>query len=679
MPLESIIYLGKLRSPNDFAIVSQPEYFGFGYRDDLEGIDEETRAKAQETRQKIIDQCKELLNPGSRIGIVDQEGYLKTRGDPFEGCIRIGTPECKPGQEPSLGFEPIGIGAQYAVFEAYFDEDKLDLTAYRAIWTRIRAYELLEAEGGAIDNIGSYYVKKAEEEITFKLIAREMAALRPEEERDRAAQERYGRRYRDLSEEQLDEVVKQILHGEPVEQLLRGTIEDRLKLEVNNERISEILREKILMSYYAQTVSQNLYGKRFEELNENEKRSVSEQVKAKKIFQNGKCAVKISYQGAGEDKGIVKELHTWGFVDPTVVLMPVTGKSTADRTYIVMDLKKNIMSLKEIRTEMTPYEKIECIRKIGRVAERLWKMGGVHRDIKPSNIMVERVQERLPDGAIVTRYEPYLADFGIMRIYKEDGTIDSTKTFGAGTTQRLAPGSPDFMSPEQAKTPEKVDWRSDLYSLIATAYTWFTGKSANPIEATGNWNEDAVKKAANVGTRPDGDKYKPVDPKRAIEKEDMFNELRRHTGFWDGKIKNIGRWYRTRKDMKNLRLIFTKGMMFFPSNRYQSFEELDQDLVAVLEHRDPPVVCSGLEKKVETRSDGKRVVTPAIKHNDYVWEVFSRFDPAYERAVENPHVQKKLRREKIEKYIMHGIIGATMFALGYNWQTVWEHICGLFK
>jgi serine/threonine-protein kinase len=78
----------------------------------------------------------------------------------------------------------------------------------------------------------------------------------------------------------------------------------------------------------------------------------------------------------------------------------------------------------------------------------------LHRDIKPSNIMVDR------DGAI------RLMDMGIAKSLSEDSNL---------TMAGLFVGTPFYMSPEQAKSAEDIDFRSDIYSLGATMYHLLTG------------------------------------------------------------------------------------------------------------------------------------------------------------------------------------------------------------
>ena len=74
----------------------------------------------------------------------------------------------------------------------------------------------------------------------------------------------------------------------------------------------------------------------------------------------------------------------------------------------------------------------------------------VHRDIKPENMLIEQ------DGGL------RITDFGLALALRGQGR------FGGATSQS---GTPQFASPEQL-LGERVDQRSDLYSLAAVA--WFT-------------------------------------------------------------------------------------------------------------------------------------------------------------------------------------------------------------
>ena len=80
--------------------------------------------------------------------------------------------------------------------------------------------------------------------------------------------------------------------------------------------------------------------------------------------------------------------------------------------------------------------------------------GVVHRDIKPENLL------------LTPRGEVKVADFGLARVLRDN--LELTQT-------GMALGTPLYMSPEQSHGG-KVDVRSDLYSLGATAYHLVAGQ-----------------------------------------------------------------------------------------------------------------------------------------------------------------------------------------------------------
>ncbi|HEU4649599.1 MAG TPA: serine/threonine-protein kinase [Gemmatimonadales bacterium] len=83
--------------------------------------------------------------------------------------------------------------------------------------------------------------------------------------------------------------------------------------------------------------------------------------------------------------------------------------------------------------------------------------GLVHRDIKPENMLLE------PDGSL------RITDFGLALALRG-------AKFGGATSQS---GTPQFASPEQL-LGERVDQRSDLYSLAAVAYFALLGSAPFP-------------------------------------------------------------------------------------------------------------------------------------------------------------------------------------------------------
>ena len=80
----------------------------------------------------------------------------------------------------------------------------------------------------------------------------------------------------------------------------------------------------------------------------------------------------------------------------------------------------------------------------------------IHRDIKPENVLL-------------SAGEAVVADFGIARAITEAGGEHLTET-------GISIGTPSYMSPEQASGAQKLDGRSDVYSLGCVLYEMLAGE-----------------------------------------------------------------------------------------------------------------------------------------------------------------------------------------------------------
>jgi uncharacterized membrane protein len=92
--------------------------------------------------------------------------------------------------------------------------------------------------------------------------------------------------------------------------------------------------------------------------------------------------------------------------------------------------------------------------------------GIVHRDLKPDNIMIAKGR----DGSDMVK----VVDFGIAKA----SSSDAQKVTKTG----LVVGTPEYMSPEQL-AGDKLDGRSDIYSLGLVAFNCLTGKLPFPSES----------------------------------------------------------------------------------------------------------------------------------------------------------------------------------------------------
>jgi len=142
--------------------------------------------------------------------------------------------------------------------------------------------------------------------------------------------------------------------------------------------------------------------------------------------------------------------------------------SPAGRPFIAMEyLNGNTLLWHlEKRGKLTIGEARRIVQAVLTALDVAHSQGIYHRDVAPDNIII--LNER---GENMVR----LIDFGVARHeYVSVGTLDGSIM-----------GKPPYMSPEQCKG-ERVDGRSDIYSLGVVFYTLLRGKppfiSKNPLE-----------------------------------------------------------------------------------------------------------------------------------------------------------------------------------------------------
>jgi serine/threonine-protein kinase len=132
-----------------------------------------------------------------------------------------------------------------------------------------------------------------------------------------------------------------------------------------------------------------------------------------------------------------------------------------DRYALALELVEG-ESLSKIMTMPLPPERVTLlVAQLLRALEHAHAMGLIHRDLKPDNVLVEWRNAR--DHARII-------DFGIA--ITREGSPDSIERL-TGKGQII--GTPEYMSPEQART-EVIDHRSDLYSLGTMMYEMISGE-----------------------------------------------------------------------------------------------------------------------------------------------------------------------------------------------------------
>jgi WD40 repeat protein len=127
--------------------------------------------------------------------------------------------------------------------------------------------------------------------------------------------------------------------------------------------------------------------------------------------------------------------------------------------YLVMEFIEGETLEARLKHEgkLTPEAAASIARQVALGLAAAHEHGMVHRDIKPANILLDKTTGRAK-----------ISDFGLAR----DVANESMAVTGAGELAGTAP----YMSPEHFRAPEKVDGRSDLFSLGIVLYQLLTGE-----------------------------------------------------------------------------------------------------------------------------------------------------------------------------------------------------------
>lgn len=167
--------------------------------------------------------------------------------------------------------------------------------------------------------------------------------------------------------------------------------------------------------------------------------------KASNLLNEQAVALKISRSGR-----ISREAElTRRFTGSSSIVHILDSGQWNEFHYLVLEFGTALDSvLKESPSGLAPDMAIRIGAEIAEALKCTHACGVLHCDVKPGNILMD------------TSWRAKLMDFGI--------------AFAYGDTRNRVAGTPDYMSPEQAKG-ESLDPRTDIFSLGATLYALLTG------------------------------------------------------------------------------------------------------------------------------------------------------------------------------------------------------------
>jgi len=139
------------------------------------------------------------------------------------------------------------------------------------------------------------------------------------------------------------------------------------------------------------------------------------------------------------------------------------GEMDDGRLYIAMEhvSGKDLAQVLHDAYPLPPGRIIHVMRQVCLALDEAHANGVLHRDLKPENIMVGN-RRNMEDFVKVL-------DFGIAKL------MDKVSTSGAETLSGMVCGTPEYMSPEQARGDD-IDARSDLYTVGVLLYELLTNQ-----------------------------------------------------------------------------------------------------------------------------------------------------------------------------------------------------------
>ena len=209
---------------------------------------------------------------------------------------------------------------------------------------------------------------------------------------------------------------------------------------------------------------------------------------------------------------------------PNALSVTDFGEDENGIVFLVMEYL-NGKTLKQVIREEGPLSlarTVDIMRQVGDALHVAHSQNVVHRDLKSDNIML--LSTSAGDHAKVL-------DFGIAKINEPEGEFDAGLT-----APNLVIGTPQYMSPEQCSQDSEIDARSDIYSFGVILYEMLVGH----VPFTGDSPTIVMMKHLQD----------PV-PSVLEERPDIPPSVAR---------------------------VIARAMAKFPGNRYQSINELLEDL-----------------------------------------------------------------------------------------------------
>jgi len=156
----------------------------------------------------------------------------------------------------------------------------------------------------------------------------------------------------------------------------------------------------------------------------------------------------------------MSEMVAIGKLNHPNLVRGLDARREQDRLFLIMEYleAEDLATYRARKGPLPSHVSCDLIRQAALGLAHAHQQGIVHRDVKPLNLMVT--------GEGIVK----VLDLGLAR-------LENVQIATHLTSDQIIVGTPDYISPEQIRTPRDVDARADIYGLGCTLFFLLTGKS----------------------------------------------------------------------------------------------------------------------------------------------------------------------------------------------------------
>ena len=286
---------------------------------------------------------------------------------------------------------------------------------------------------------------------------------------------------------------------------------------------------------------------------------------ALKIIKPGMDSRDVIRRFEGERQALARLDH------PNIAHIVDAGATESGRPYFVMELARGEPITQYCdRHGLSIDERLKLFRQVCHGVQHAHQNGIIHRDLNPANIVITK-----KEGQPV----PKIIDFGIAK------SLQGHLTGKTVLTQRqFLVGTPEYMSPEQfTRSSSDLDHRADIYSLGSVLYELVSG---SPPVNSETMSKAGISEIPRILTEDEPEK--PSTRLRTVSDTKGIAEKRGTTlSRLDHKLRG------------DLDRIIMKCLEKDRIRRYDSMDDLDQDLKAFLECRPVKATAPSISYRIQ--------------------------------------------------------------------------------